>query len=282
MNAVTLLGTKGGPAIRPGAPMPTCSLLRLDGQVILIDAALGAAQALIRDGVALGDLDAIFITHLHSDHYLELGPLLHTAWTAGLSRPIPVFGPPGLEAYWSHFCAAMEADIALRIADEGRPDLRGLARFETLREGAPLRSGPLQIDALRNAHPPIKESFALRFSGSKRVVFSGDTAPIPQMVPFAERADLLVHEAMLLAGVDALCARVGNGDDRLRQHLLRSHSAAGEVARIAAQAGVRCLALNHLIPSDDPDFTEAHWLAEITPHWHGPLILGQDGQQIPL
>lgn len=127
MTALTLLGTKGGPAIRPGSPMPTASLLELDGQMILIDAGLGAAQGVIRAGVALGDLDAIVITHLHSDHYLDLGPLLHTAWTAGLARPLPIYGPEGLAHYWQHFCEAMRFDIDLRIADEGRPDLRDLA-----------------------------------------------------------------------------------------------------------------------------------------------------------
>ena len=89
-NQVTLLGTKGGPAIRPGTRMPTSILVEIDGQTILVDAGLGVSRGLCDAGVALTDLDAILITHLHSDHYLELGPLLHTAWTAGLSNPIPI------------------------------------------------------------------------------------------------------------------------------------------------------------------------------------------------
>lgn len=280
MNTLTLLGTKGGPAIRPGTPMPTASLLQLDDQAILIDAGLGAAMGVCRAGVALEQLDAIVITHLHSDHYLELGPLLHTAWTAGLRRQIPVWGPEGTTAYWDHFCASMAFDIDLRIRDEGRPDLRSLIDIHPITDLTQI--GPIRVSTLRNAHPPIIDSFALRFDGSRSVVMSGDTAPIPEMVPFAQGADLLVHEAMLTAGVDALCARVGNGDDRLRTHLMQSHSPAADVAQIAQDAGVKMLALNHLIPSDDPDFTDAHWHAECGPNFTGTLILGQDGEHIPL
>ena len=281
MPSVALLGVKGGPAIRPGSSMPTAHLLRLGGKAVLVDAGLGASRGVIGQGIGLHELDLIVVTHLHSDHYLELGPLLHTAWTAGLKRPMRVIGPAGLKAYFEGFWASMSFDIELRIADEGRPDIREMVELQELREGAVLDADGLRLRAMRNVHPPIADSFALRFEGEgKAVVFSGDTAPMAEMVAFAKDADLLVHEAMLLEGVDALCARVGNGDDRLKAHLLRSHTPAGEAGRIAAQAGVGALALNHLIPNDDPDFTEGHWQAEVAPHWSGPLHIGRDGMVI--
>ena len=52
---------------------------------------------------SLKTLDLIFVTHLHSDHVLELGALVHTAWTAGLSTPVRVFGPAGTRPYGSNF-----------------------------------------------------------------------------------------------------------------------------------------------------------------------------------
>ena len=281
-NCVTLLGTKGGPAIRPGTPMPTSILVRLAGQVILVDAGLGVSRAVCDAGVALTDLDAIIVTHMHSDHYLELGPLMHTAWTAGLKRVVPIYGPAGLTAYWQGFLASMEADISLRIADEGRPALEPLADLRLLDAGQ-FAIGDVTVEAIRNEHPPLIDSFALRLTGDgKSATLSGDTAPIDAMIGFAKDTDLLVHEAMLSAGIDALCKRVGNGDDRLRVHLERSHSPAAEVAKIATAAGVKQLALNHLIPSDDPDFTLNDWHAEIEPHYSGHLFVGTDGMTIPL
>lgn len=281
-NSVALLGVKGGPAIRPGSHMPTAILLRLAGKTVLVDAGLGVTRGICDQGVALTEIDMIFVTHLHSDHYLELGPLLHTAWTAGLNRPIPVLGPAGLADYWAAFGQSMDFDIALRIRDEGRCDFAPLAQISTLAEGTTVHDG-ITVTALRNHHPPITDSFALRFDAmGTSVVLSGDTAYLPQMADFARGADLLVHEAMLRDGVEALCARMTNGDERLRQHILNSHTDAADVGRIAADAGVRQLALNHFVPDGDPDFTDAHWTAEVRKHWPGPLHLGKDGMVIAL
>lgn len=280
---VALLGAKGGPAIRPGSAMPTASLLRFGGCTVLIDCGLGAALGVVKQGVALTALDRIVITHLHSDHYLELGPLLHSAWTAGLKRPIQVIGPSRLADYWRGFLASMADDVALRIEDEGRPDLADLVEIRPLRAGDAVRMGAATLTATRNLHPPIEESFALRFDGAGRsVAFSGDTAYLPALADFARNADLLVHEAMLPRGVDALCARVGNGDDRLKRHLLRSHCSAADAGRLATDAGVGALALNHLIPSDDLDFTEDDWVEEVRRTWCGPLFIATDGLRIPL
>lgn len=280
---VALLGTKGGPAIRPGSTMPTSNLLSLDGQQIVVDCGLGVTRGLIDQGMQLRDLSLIFITHLHSDHYLELGPLLHTAWTAGLKTPVVVWGPLGLDDYWLGFVASMKADIDLRIEDEGRPDLRNLVTFQVIDAGAVLDKDGIVVRAIRTIHPPLIDSFALSFQTNRaHVVFSGDTASMPDLAAFARGADLLIHEAMLEAALGPLMARIGNGDDRIMKHWLRAHTLASDAARTAAEAGVGALALNHLIPSDDPDFGVAEWKAAVTPHWSGTFYLGHDGMRIPL
>ena len=280
-DKLALMGVKGGPAIRPGSHMPISMLLNMAGKTILVDAGLGATRGICDQGVALTEIDLIVITHLHSDHYLELGPFFHTAWTAGLNRTIPVIGPVGLEDYWRAFQQSMSFDIDLRMRDEGRCDFDSLA--EIIEIGEAHDFGDVQIQTMRNVHPPIIDSFALRFDGPNCcVVLSGDTAYMPEMAAFARGADLLVHEAMLRDGVEALCARMTNGDDRLRTHILRSHTDAEDVGRIAKDAGVKQLALNHFVPDGDPDFTDAHWEAAVRKHWDGPLFLGKDGMVITL
>ena len=282
-NWVALLGAKGGPAIRPGSTMPTSSLLSLGGVRIVVDCGLGVTRGIVDQGMALADLRHIFITHLHSDHYLELGPLLHTAWTAGLKAKVEVWGPKGLADYWSAFLQSMKADIDLRIEDEGRPDLRGLLAIHEIEEGGVCEIDGIRVSAQRNIHPPLIDTFSLRFEGAaKAVVFSGDTAFFPPLADFARGADLLIHEAMLEEAVEALIARVGNTDGRLRTHLLRSHSFAPEAAKIAAMAEVGALAVHHMIPSDDPTFTEEHWQTAVRPHWSGPFFMGRDGLRIDL
>ncbi|MEL6685405.1 MAG: MBL fold metallo-hydrolase [Pseudomonadota bacterium] len=280
-DSIALMGVKGGPAIRPGSHMPTSMLLKLAGKTILIDAGLGVTRGICDQGVALTDIDLIVITHLHSDHYLELGPFFHTAWTAGLNRIIPVIGPKGLDAYWAGFQDSMRFDIDLRIRDEGRCDFDSLADIQVI---APdMVFDQITLRSMRNVHPPINDTFALRFEGAGRaVVLSGDTAYMPEMAPFAKDAELLVHEAMLRVGVEALCARMTNGDARLRTHILRSHTDAADVGKIAQDAGVKQLALNHFVPDGDPAFTDPQWTEAVRKHWDGPLYLGKDGMVIPL
>jgi len=282
-NFVALLGTKGGPAIRPGSTMPTSNLLVLNDFEIVVDCGLGVTRGLVDQGMELKNLSLIFITHLHSDHYLELGPLIHTAWTAGLKTPVKVFGPKGLEDYWKHFLASMKADIDLRIEDEGRPDLSSLVNIQFIDSGDVLTRNDLRVTAIRTKHPPLVDCFALSFkTPDNHVVFSGDTAPIPEMEDFARGADLLIHEAMLESALPALLARVGNGSEKLMAHWLKSHTFAHDAAHIANNAGVKALALSHLIPSDDPNYSHTHWQEAVDQHWRGALYIGTDGLKINL
>lgn len=280
---VALLGTKGGPAIRPGSAMPTSNLACLDGQAFVVDCGLGVTKGLVDQGMQLKDLSTIFITHLHSDHYLELGPLIHTAWTAGLRTKVDVWGPEGLDLYWDGFLQSMRADIDLRIADEGRPDLRSLVEIRVINERSVVQYDGVAVEAIRTQHPPLIDCFALSFKTQKiHVVFSGDTAPLPCLSEFARGADLLIHEAMLERALPSLLERVGNGSDKLMAHWLQSHTFAHDAAKAATAAGVKALALNHLIPSDDPAYTKADWEQSVEPHWTGTLHIGHDGIRILL
>lgn len=280
---VVLLGTKGGPSTRPGASMPTSNLYRLADKTIVVDCGRGVIQGLVGQEILLKDLSMIFITHLHADHYLELGPLLHTAWTSGLKTPVDIWGPAALAGYWENFVTAMRDDIDLRISDDGRMDIRDLVRIHPVDAGEVMVRGGLEVRAMRTNHPPMTECFAYSFrTDTHHVVCSGDTSPLPAMAEFAKGADLLVHEAMLVEALPTLMQRVGDTSGRLKERLSRVHSPVAEVAAIATQARVKRLALSHLIPSDDPEFTEADWRNAVDGVWDGPLFVGCDGLRIDL
>lgn len=277
-----LLGTKGGPSLRKGGPSPSASALVMQDQKILIDCGIGVSRSLVEAGIPLVALDAIFITHLHSDHLLELGPLIYTSWTSGLQRPLDVFGPVGLAAYWQNFLAAMAFDHSIRTQDDKRMDLSGLVRIHEFDQGPVTDLGTLGVTALRVDHPPVADCFALRFEGAGvAVVFSADTCFFPPLGAFAKGADILVHEAMLGAGIDRLVARMP-GASGLHQHLLASHTMAEDVGKIAQAAGVGHLVLNHLVPADDPMLTQKDWIAAVSQTWTGKVTVGQDGLFIPL
>lgn len=279
MARVVVIGSKGGPALRKDGSMPTSLLVEMGGQQIVVDCGLGVTVGTVRAGLDLRRLSHVVITHLHSDHVLELGALIHTAWTTGLKTPVDIWGPAGLRQYWQGFMASMDYDNTLRVADEGRPPLGDLVRLHVLDEGR-LDLGTIAAQALRVPHPPVTDCFALRLEADGKVLcLSADTAHFPPLADLARGADVLLHEAMLPEGVEAIVARTGMGD-KLRAHLHNSHSTVGQAAAIARAAGVGHLVLYHLVPADDPALTRAHWLAALAPHWDGPATLAHDGCEI--
>ena len=280
-DRLILLGTKGGPAVRPGGPMPTASLLWLGGRPIVVDCGLGVTRAAVNAGLDLRQLSLIFITHLHSDHVLELGGLIHTAWTTGLTRRLRVFGPEGTRSLWTGFMTSLAFDCDIRVRDEGRIPLPDLVEITEYGPGRIFDDGDLQVSALQVEHPPVDACFALRFDRGTCVVFSADTRFFPPLAEFARGADVLVHEALLPAVVDALVAR-SNGGDKLRKHITASHSTAAEAGRIASMADVGRLVLHHLVPADDPGFGPLDWQAAARQSWQGALDIGHDGLVIAL
>ncbi len=280
MNRLVTLGVKGGPSLLATGAMPTSTLLDLDGHRIVIDAGLGVTRALVQAGVALNSLESIFITHLHSDHILELGGLVHTAWVSGLQTILNIYGPAGIAEHWAGFMQAMSYDHHLRVVDDGRVPLETLVTVHTVSEGVIPYDG-LRIQALLVNHPPVNFAYAYRFDGTRSVTFSGDTTYHPPLIDFARGSDILVHEALLPEGVEVILTRTGGGE-KLRHHLTASHTTITDVGRIAAGAGVGRLVLHHLVPVDFPPFTDADWQDRAALHFAGPVIVGKDGLEIEL
>lgn len=284
---LTLLGTKGGPALRQkgASMMPSSSHLLINDKSIVIDCGLGVTSGLVNAGYKLTEITHIFITHYHSDHCLELGALLHTAWTAGLSKPVKVYGPPGLDAIWNGFREMMKFDIEIRITDEGRVPLEEIVEFHTFCDTKGLgqafsimNDDGLSVSAIKNNHPPIDESYALRFdAGEKTITFSGDTTYLDAMIEFAKESDVLVHEAMLSSGIDYVVAQTKTGNEQLRKHLVASHTLASQAGTIAKQADVKCLMLNHLIPPERDISSDDDWLNDVQNTYDGQCLIGFDG-----
>jgi ribonuclease BN (tRNA processing enzyme) len=235
------------------------------------------ALQLARAGIALDTLRTVFITHHHSDHNLDYGNLIYDAWAAGLRKPVDTYGPPPIQAMTDAWFQLNRFDIETRIADEGRVDLRKLVtvhQFDT--DGQVMRNEDVKVTAARVRHPPIDSAYAYRFDCADRsIVISGDTAYAPSLAALAKGADVLVCEAMHLAGLEALLAKVPNAST-LREHLLASHVSTEDAGKMAAEAGVKTLVLSHLVPGDDPSITEAMWAEGARKHFSGTIVVGRD------
>jgi ribonuclease BN (tRNA processing enzyme) len=281
-DRLVLLGTKGGPSVWNDIQTPSCNLIVHKGVPYVIDAGYGVTQRLLKAKIPLAALKHVFITHHHSDHNLELGVLMYNAWVNGLQTTVETFGPPGIENFMSAFWESNRIDIDVRIVDEGRPDPRKLVVPKTYGPGVVMSSPDMKVTALRNVHPPIDDSFALKFElGSKTIVFSGDTAFFPPLADFAKGADILVHEVMYGPAIEDR-EKLNPNAPRIVEHLMASHTLAEDVGRIAAQAKVKKLVLNHFVPPMNPKLTPDIWTKAVATTYSGEIIVGHDLMEIPL
>jgi ribonuclease BN (tRNA processing enzyme) len=278
---VTLLGTKGGPRVTKSRRANPSNLVTAGGRSCVVDCGYGVIRQLVDAGVEAHDVRTILITHNHSDHMLELGPLIYSAWAGGLREPVDVWGPPPISKIMTSFLDSVAYDIDIRIEDEGRPDLRKLVRlheFEAPSIGAATvfeREG-LRVSAARVRHPPITHAYAYRFDAPDRsIVLSGDTTYSPELIALAKGADVLVHEVMHLAGLDRLLSRNPNAPT-LRKHLIDSHTTTEQLGHVAAETGVKTLVLSHFVPGDDPSITDAMWIKDVRKSFSGAIVVGRD------
>jgi ribonuclease Z len=254
-------GTAGSvPTARRGLP---ALLLRAGGERLLFDCGEGTQQQLLRS-VGLPDLDAIFLTHYHLDHWLGLLGLLKTFDLRARERPLAVHGPPGLRALMQAMRPAWgRTSYPLELVELGRHDE---VRFGSYLVSAfPVehrvpaygyafveddRPGRFDADAAQRLGVVPGPDFGRLQRGEavdgvrpeqvmgpprpgRRIVISGDTSPCMAVEAFAHGADLLVHEATFLE------------DERARARET-SHSTARQAAELARDAEVRLLALTHL------------------------------------
>jgi len=273
---IVLLGTKGGPRVG-GARKNPATLLKINGVPYVIDCGYGVSDQLLKAGVPLQTLRYIFLTHMHSDHNLEYGPLIYNAWASGLKQRVDAYGPSTLERQTGAFFESMRFDIDIRIGDEGRPDLRRLlATHEFDADGLVMENADVRVSAARVRHPPIKDAFAFRFDCADRsVVISGDTNYSPELIELAQGADVLLHEVLHLGGLETLLKRTNNAAT-LREHIVASHTTTEDVGRVAAAARVKKLVLHHFVPGDDPSISDQMWTEDVRKHYRGEIVVGRD------
>jgi ribonuclease BN (tRNA processing enzyme) len=280
-----LLGTLGGPSV--GRPRyMTSSVMLHGGSAHVLDCGYGVTEQLVRAGVKLQDIRDIFITHHHPDHNIELGTLIYFAWYAGLTAPLNLYGPPPLRRITADYLKALKPDVDIWLDDIGHSPLGPVKVHEVSAAGPVMASGDMKVRSAIVNHPPVAPALGYRFDFPDRsIAFSGDTTPVESVARLAKGADVLVHEAMYMPAMKAELEDVANRQaggsaieadrDKLWAHLMRSHSPAEGVGRIAAEAGVKTLVLYHLVPITG--VTDDQWKTAVrSGGFKGEIIVGQD------
>jgi ribonuclease Z len=281
------------PDPRRGGP---CTLVLAGRRLLVFDAGAGATRTIGRMGFDTGRIDAILLTHLHSDHLDGLGELLLQRWVAGTrTEPAPVHGPPGVEDVVEGLARAYSADRRYRIAHHGTqvvpPDGAGgvphAVRLGADGRAVVLADGDLEVVAFAVEHEPAHPAYGYRIRYRDRVaVLSGDTRRSQAVAREARGADLLVHDALstrLLAVLDGAAAAAGRAPLRRILHdIVDYHASPEDAATIARDAGVGALLLNHVVPPLPLDALEPAFLGEAPRLYRGILRVGRDGDFVSL
>jgi ribonuclease Z len=273
---VTLLGT-GVPTPRPDRFGPS-TLVEAGDQKLLIDAGRGATIRLYQLGVPIGRINALLLTHYHSDHTSGVPDVWLTGWLAShyatRSEPFRVFGPVGAKELMSHLERAYAADIKIRIADEKLPPAGVAVEVEEFdRDGIIYEQGGLKVIAFEVDHGDvIKPAYGYRFEYAGRVaVISGDTRYNENVIRYATGADLLVHEVA--------AARPELMREAYIQRIVAHHVTPTEAGRVFAQAKPKLSAFTHLVmlgSKQIPPPTIEDIVAETREIYRGPLVVGED------
>jgi ribonuclease Z len=273
---VTLLGT-GAPPPRLDRFGPS-TLIEAGDQKLLIDAGRGAAIRLYQLNIPLGRLDALLLTHYHSDHTSGIPDVWLTGWLTShfgtRTKPFHVIAPVGAKLLMENLERAYALDIKIRIADENLPSAGVAIHVEEFhKDGVVYEKNGVKVIAFEVDHGDvIKPAYGYRIEYAGRVaVISGDTRYNQNVIKYATGADLLVHEVAAVRSELMQDARI--------QRIVAHHITPREAGRVFAQAKPKLAVYTHfvLLASERvPPPTLDDVVAETRHSYDGPLELGED------
>jgi ribonuclease Z len=265
---VVLLGT-GNPVPDPQRA-GAATLVRAGGRLLLVDCGRGVTMRLAAAGTNPATIDALLVTHLHSDHVWSLNDLLTTRWVLQPVEqgPMPVVGPAGTAAFVEATLASMAPDTAYRLEHhddltwEPRCDVTEVADGPAWTDGSGVSVTSAVVD-----HGVVRPALSFRIEAEGRsVVVAGDTRPSPAHDELCAGADVYVQTVFRRPLVEAI-------PSRRFLDIMDYHSSTEEAAATAARAGVGTLVLTHLIPAPSPG-TEGDWADDVRRHFDGEVVVG--------
>lgn len=269
---ITLLGT-GNP--RPNLERFGPSMLVETGRArVLIDAGRGAAQRLFEIGQRemLTGLDAVFLTHLHSDHTVGLPDVWLTPWIFGRQRPLALVGPPGTGDMARHLTAAYQWDIQTRLKDEGFPADGVRLEARDVAPGVAWDRDGLRVTAFAVDHGAFAvPAYGYRIdAGGRSVVVSGDMRFDERIVEHARGVDVMITE-VISPEVEARRAQVA--DPKALERILARHVSPEQAGTLFARVKPRLAVYTHVVPSPT---TAEDLIGPTRKTYAGPLAVGHD------
>ena len=273
---VTLLGT--------GTPIPSAdrfgpsTLIEAGDQKLLIDAGRDTTIRLNQLKIPIGRIDALLLTHFHSDHTIGIPDVWLTGWLQShfgtRQKPFHVIGPRGAKTLMSKLEEAYAADIKIRVADEKLdPDGVAILVDEFEKDGVIYEKNGVTVTAFEVDHGDlIKPAYGYRIDYKGRVVvLSGDTRYNENVIKYATGADLLIHEVAI--------ARPELMREPYIKRIMAHHTTALEAGTVFARTRPKLAAYTHLVflaSKEVAPTSITELILETRQTYVGPLEVGED------
>ena len=289
-----MLGTRGGPGVSVDRS-ESASAVVVDGAPYLVDCGYGTMRALVAAGIGYQTVSTMFLTHLHDDHTADIAALLSHQWTGSKMTPTNVYGPYATERTVKGAIEFFRPNVEIRTVDEGRKEKPEEMFFghDVDVGNDPVRvfaDDKVVVTAVTNTHYPERfvarmqhRSLGYRFeTGTRSICFSGDTAYSANIVKLARGADVFVCEVMDHRTYEnnmrraAEAAAAGN-EESIFRHVAETHSTPTDVGRMAKEAAVKTVVLNHQLRGQAANgFTISSFIDGVRSVFDGNVIVGED------
>lgn len=247
---VILLGT-GNP--RPALSRFGPSILVIAGERnLLFDCGRGVTQRIYQLKIPFNDVNALFLTHLHSDHTVGIPDLWLTGWVMGRKTPLRIWGPEGTVGMATHLQEAYAFDVHIRRDVDEKLSPQGvIIQARDAGPGTIYEENGLKVTAFPVDHGPVKPAFGYRvdFRGHSAVL-SGDTTFSENLIRAAQGTDVLIHEVLDL---DAYRQADDIYTPEQMQKVVAHHTTPQQAAIVFARVHPKLAVFSHIVPIDAPN-----------------------------
>jgi len=280
------------------APVPsdrnqTGTAIFVGGHFFLFDAGYGVIREAENQNLPLSNLSAVFISHWHSDHFIDLPYAINRSWQLGRQNTLEVYAPVGIDTVMNGINLFLKYENEHRVAHHGEEvmnpklqtawskqiDLKG--RLSAI----VFQDENVKITAFTACHEPIDPSYGFRIDyKGKSVVISGDTREKCNTVEdFAKDADLLLHESMLkdifIKARDVNLALDNERIAHIVEDITEYHTTPEYIGILANRAGVKKVVLHHFAPVPSNLILSRRYQSDLRKNYKGPVSLAEDGSE---
>lgn len=269
------------------APIPApgraqaCIAVMAGERLFLVDAGARSPNVAALGGLPLDHLEAILVTHFHSDHIAAIPDFNLLSWVAGRPAPLQIVGPQGVERVVAGMNEAYALDRGYRVAHHGAdllPPALGVLAAKTIETGVILDEDGLVIRAFEVDHAPVAPAVGYRIDhGGRSVMITGDTVITPGLESVADGVDLLLTDALSLPIVQAMerTAREAGltRNAKIFADIQDYHADTASLGAFVERTDVGRLALYHFVPAPRNTVMENVFLRDLRPD----TVLTRDG-----